>query len=94
MALFGGNEGNSKQENLMAKYGLENIDPQYVDAVQKIARDLAGSGLTQFGGMLANDQKATARANAQFSKAIVEQNWIIIRQLDGISYMLEQIVKK
>lgn len=93
MALFGGNDGSSKQDNLMAKYGLEDIDPQYIPAVEKITRELMGAGLSQFAGMLTNE-KATLKASAQFQKAMLEQNWIIIRQLDGISYMLEKILRK
>ena len=98
MALFGNQEEKQaksaeKARQLMAKYGLENIDPQYAEAVQKIATDLAGSGLSQFGGLLSNDDKAMNRAQTQFTKAILEQNFIMIRQLDQIAYLLEQMQK-
>lgn len=95
MALFKSNEERQeaqaqKAAKLMARYGLENIDPQYADAVRKIATELAGSGLSEFGALLSNDDKAMNRAQTQFVRAILEQNFIIIRQLDQISYLLEQ----
>lgn len=79
-----------KVERILARYGLQNIDPQYAEAVQKIALELAGSGLSEFGAILSNDDKAMNRAQTQFTRAILEQNFIIIRQLDQISYLLEQ----
>ena len=79
-----------KAEKILARYGLENIDPQYADAVRRIATELAGSGLSEFGALLANDDKAMNKAQTQFVRAILEQNFIIIRQLDQISYLLEQ----
>lgn len=79
-----------KAEKILARYGLENIDPQYADAVKKITYELAGSGLSELGALLANDDKAMNKAQTQFVKAILEQNFIIIRQLDQIAYLLEQ----
>lgn len=95
MALFKSAEekqaaAEAKADRLMAKYGLQNIDPQYVDALRKISTELAGSGLSEFGAMLANDDKAMNKAQTQYVHAILEQNFIIIRQLDQISYLLEQ----
>ena len=99
MALFGSQEEKeakaaAKAQRMMAKYGLENIDPQYIDAVRTISNELAGSGLIDFGGFLANDDKATNRAQTQYVHAIMEQNFIIIRQLDQIAYMLEQMTRR
>lgn len=95
MALFKSQEEKQaaqaqKAEKILARYGLQNIDPQYADAVQKIAAELAGSGLSEFGALLSNDDKAMNRAQTQFVRAILEQNFIIIRQLDQIAYLLEQ----
>ena len=95
MAIFGNQEEKdakaaAKAQRVLAKYGLENIDPQYAPAVQEIARDLVGSGLIDFGGLLGNDDKATNRAQTDYIKAIMKQNFIMIRQLDQIAYLLEQ----
>ena len=95
MAIFGNQEEKdakaaAKAQRVLAKYGLENIDPQYAPAVQEIARDLVGSGLMDFGGLLGNDDKATNRAQTDYIKAIMKQNFIMIRQLDQIAYLLEQ----
>lgn len=92
MALLGRQKESTsdKVERLMAKYGLENIDPQYADAIQRIAYDLAGSGLIEFGATLSRDAKAMNEAQTQYVHAILEQNFIIIRELDHIAYLLEQ----
>ena len=91
MALFDKGQGQEdKTQKLLARYGLENIDPQYADAVRKIARDLSGSGLVDLGSRLSMDGKANNLAQTQYTKAILEQNFIIIRQLDQIAYLLEQ----
>lgn len=99
MALFGSQEEKeakaaAKAQRIMAKYGLENIDPQFADAVRDISTSLAGSGMSEFGGLLANDDKAMNKAQTQYVHAIMEQNFIIIRQLDQISYMLEQMTRR
>ena len=91
MALFDRGQGQEdKAQRLLARYGLENIDPQYSEAVEKIARDLLGSGLMDIGSRLSMDGKANNLAQTQYIKAIMEQNFIMIRQLDQIAYLLEQ----
>ena len=92
MALFeNGQSQDDKAYKILAKYGLENIDPQYADAVRKIATDLAGSGLITAGTFLGSGNEKTILKNqVQYMRAMVEQNFIIIRELDQISYLLEQ----
>lgn len=92
MALFDkGQAQEDKAYRIMAKYGLEDIDPQYADAVKKIASDLAGAGLISAGVYLgAGTEKDILKNQLQYQRAILEQNFIIIRQLDQISYLLEQ----
>lgn len=87
MALFNKKsetDTSDKTEKLMQKYGLQDVDPKYADTLQKISAHLAGAGLGEFGGMLSNDDKAVNRAQTQYTHAILEQNFIIIRQLDDL----------
>ena len=75
-----------KVQKLLAKYGLSNLSNQEdIQSVRKIAEELVGTGLGEFGALLSGDAKEYARLNAQYSRAIVEQNFIIIRQLDRLN---------
>lgn len=89
MGLFGGNDKLSKkQENLLEKYGLENVSKKDAESIQKILSDLAGNGLMK-AGMALSFSKAEEQAKVSYLSALVEQNWIIIRQLDRINKLLE-----
>lgn len=90
MALFNNGISEEKAQKLLQRYGLTNVDPQYADALQKIATHLAGSGFSEFGGILSNDDRAVNRAQTQYIHAILEQNFIIIRELDQLIYLLER----
>ena len=73
-----------KAQRVLAKYGLEGLNPAYQQAVQEIAQELAGSGLSEFGALLSNDDRAMNRAQTQYVHAIMKQNFIIIRELDTL----------
>lgn len=94
MALF--NKGqeqptDDKVQRLLAKYGLENIDPQYADAVRNISSELLGTGLMSAGATLGGgSEKDILKIQMHYQKALIEQNFIMIRQLDQIAYLLEQ----
>ena len=60
-----------KEQELMARYGLEDVSPEYADAVKKAVSGLSGS--------------AQDVAKLTLLRAIVEQNFIIIRELDKIA---------
>ena len=83
-------EYQQKLNNVMAKYGLQDVSPEYAPAVLDIARSLMGSGLIDFGSLLSNDLNGTVRAQTQYVHAIMEQNFIIIRELDRLIQLLEQ----
>ena len=100
MALLGNREDRddrsaAKAQRIMAKYGLENIDPQYADAVREIAEELQGTGLMKTGLALSSNlltnEKDILRLQTHYQSAIMKQNFIMIRQLDQIAYMLEQM---
>ncbi len=88
MAFFKSQE--EKQINALAKYGLENLNnKEDLASVQKIAQELLGSGLME-AGLKIGMAKAEVQLPISLQRAIMEQNFIIIRQLDRIATLLEQ----
>ena len=92
MALFGGKETKEekaarKAQALMDKYGLSELDPQDVASVRTIADSLMGNSLIELGSAMQGNGIDSAKLS--YLRALVEQNWIIIRQLDRISKKLE-----
>lgn len=88
MALFGGGSKEDKQAakaaELLAKFGLEDLsDPRDVAAVKEISLSLMGNKLTELGATLQGN--GTDGAMLSYLRAIMEQNFIIIRLLDKIS---------
>jgi hypothetical protein len=89
MALFGNSE--SKEEKkaakvaaLLKRYGLEEIsDPRDAESVKQIAASLAGNNLIEIGTALSGSAQDVAKMS--YLSALVEQNWIIIRQLDKLN---------
>ena len=74
----------------MAKYELNELETKYRNAIVNINSELAGSGLSEFGNLLSPDANTAARIQAQYLNSLVQQNWIIIRQLDEISKKLDK----
>lgn len=90
MGLFGNEEKQAaKTQALLDKYGLGDLsDPRDVDAVRNIMTDLAGNKLIEFGTLLqGNGPDATKMA---YLHAIMQQNFILIRQLDRLNKNLEK----
>ena len=87
MALFGDSKEDKKAkkvEELMERYGLQDLsDPRDLQAVENIASKLAGSNLINIGTALSGLPQDVAKMS--LLQAIVEQNWIIIRQLDKLN---------
>ena len=79
-----------KVKKMLEKYGLSNLPTEYSTAIKNINDELAGSGLSEFGNLLAPDPATSARVQTQFLNAIVQQNWIIIRQLDELNKNLKK----
>lgn len=80
-----------KEQALLDKFGLGNLsDPEDIKSLQKIAGELAGTGMSEFGATLSGNEKEFARLTATYTRTIVEQNFIMIRQLDRISKLLSR----
>lgn len=89
MGLFGNAEGKeakkeAKLDAVMAKYGLDNLSPEYRSKVKDINMELLGTGLMETGMKLSMNAKTEDQLQVQYLKTILEQNWIIIRLLDEI----------
>lgn len=90
MAFFGNSENKEakKEEKLnalMAKYGLENLSPEYRSKVKDINTELMGTGLMETGMVLSLGTKPEEQIKVAYLRALIEQNWMIIRLLDEIA---------
>lgn len=89
MGLFGNNEDKeakkeAKLDAMMAKYGLENLSPEYRSKVKDINLELIGTGLMETGMKFSMNAKVEDQLQVQYLRTIMEQNWMIIRLLDEI----------
>lgn len=94
MALFGTKETKEekqdrKNKDLLTKYGLETVNDKDLESIRNIINDLMGNGLIKT-GMALSFAKAEEQAKVSYLSALVEQNWIIIRQLDQINKKLDK----
>ena len=97
MGLF--NNGETKEEKaerkeakMLHKYGLDELgEIEDVESVKTIVQELSGSGLFKVGMALggAND-KELLKQQVYYQRAMIEQNFIIIRQLDRLNKKLEK----
>ena len=98
MALFNSKEtkDDKKQQEInkfMEKYQLEEIDDKDLVIIKKIATDLIGNNLLK-AGMALSFAKAEEQAKVSYVSALVNQNWIMIRQLNNISNKLDKLLDK
>lgn len=77
-----------KMQETLAKYELNNLSTEYANAVKNISLALAGNNLIEVGSTLG--MTPAENLTTSYLKAIVEQNFIIIRQLDEISKKLSK----
>lgn len=78
-----------KAAELLERFGLEELqDERDLEAVKVIATEMAGNSLIEFGTALSG--KAEDVAKISYLRAVLEQNWIIIRQLDRLNRNLSK----
>ena len=72
---------------MLEKYNLTALtDPDDIESVRKIISELSGTGLMEMGATLGGgSEKDILKIQMYYLRAIVEQNFIIIRQLDKIA---------
>lgn len=79
-----------KERKLLKRYGVDELsDPRDMESVKKIAQELAGSSLQEAGMKLAM-AKPEVQLPVSYQRAIMEQNFIMIRQLDRIAKLLSE----
>lgn len=84
------NERKQKLNKIMAKYELNELEDKYKNAVSNINSELAGTGMMELGNMFSFDEKTAGRLNTYYMNALIQQNWIIIRQLDELNKKLDK----
>ena len=95
MALFKSTEEKQaeqekKEQKLLKQYGVAGLsDPEDLASVRKIAAEMVGSGMMEAGLKIAM-AKAESQLPISYQRAIMEQNFIIIRQLDKIARLLDR----
>ena len=93
MALFGNGESKEekkerKAQEMLSKYGLDCLsDPKDLEAVKNIQCSLMGNKMIELGAALQGNGADAAKMS--YLNAIMQQNYIIIRQLDRIAKALE-----
>ncbi|MBV1759255.1 MAG: hypothetical protein KMY55_15705 [Dethiosulfatibacter sp.] len=98
MALFGDKKSkeDKEQEKLqqfMDRYQLEDLDEKDMVVLKRIATDLTGNALFKM-GMAFSFAKAEEQAKVSYLSALVEQNWMIIRQLSRMNKAIEKLASK
>lgn len=93
--VFGSKEAkpDKKAQKYLAKKGLENLESNVDPQVRQIADDLAGSGFMK-AGLALSFAKAEEQVKIGSLSALVEQNWIIIKQQDEILKELKKLNNK
>lgn len=95
MALFGDKQSKEEKEQqqmreFMQKYQLEDLDTKDLAVLKKIAHDLIGNSFFK-AGMALSFSKAEEQAKVSYLSALVEQNWMIIRQLGRLNKNIENM---
>ena len=98
MGLFNSKENKEEKkqqeiEKFMERYQLDEISDQDLVIIKKIATDLMGNNLLK-AGMALSFAKAEEQAKVTYLSALIEQNWIMIRQLSNISSKLDKLIEK
>ena len=84
-----GNKDAKREQKILEKYGLQGLsDPKDQQAVYNLAYEMSGSALESLGLMLQGNTTDSSKIYAL--RALMEQNFIIIRQLDRITKLLEK----
>lgn len=77
----------------MRRYQLEDLDEKDLVVLQRIAADLAGNKFFK-AGMAFSFAKSEEQAKVTYLSALVEQNWMIIRQLSRLNKNIEELKEK
>jgi hypothetical protein len=97
MPLFNRESKEEKQDRetqeFMERYQLEDLDEKDLAVLRRIAADLRGTGFFKAGLALSFKDPAT-QAQVRYQSTLVEQNWMIIRQLSRLNKNIEAQLNK
>lgn len=81
-----------KDQAALRKFGLEGLrNPEDIASVKNIVSELAGTGLIEIGIAFGGGNDRDIQKNMMYyQRAILEQNFIMIRQLDRIANLLSE----
>ncbi|MEX2804999.1 hypothetical protein AB3329_07800 [Streptococcus sp. H31] len=82
----------TKVQKYIESRGITELPEKSYVQVERIINDLAGNGLFK-AGMALSFAKAEEQAKVTYLSAIVEQNWILIRQNEEILNELKRVNK-
>ena len=95
MALFGSKDKETKEEKqqrkaleTMTRFSLQDLPAEYQDAVKNIALELSGNSMMETGAFLSG-MKTEDTLKISYEKAIMQQNFIIIRQLNELISLMK-----
>lgn len=77
----------------MERYQLEDLDEKDFVVLQKISSGLIGNDLMKT-GMALSFAKAEEQLKVSYLSVLVEQNWMIIRQLSRLNKNIEKLSDK
>lgn len=97
MGFFGDSEtpeekARKKEQAMLGKYRLTSLtDPEDIASVKEIVTELMGTGMMEAGAKLGGgNERALLKVQMIYQRTLIEQNFIIIRQLDRIAKALQQ----
>lgn len=83
----------SSRESITSKFGLEDLDEVDTKSVNWVNSELFGNGVIEFASIFSG-AKNSELVMMSCLRALVEQNWILTRQLNKINKQLEEVVKR
>jgi len=96
MAVFNGKKESKeekqarKAQEMAQRLGLDALSPTNAQSVRYVVNTLANSNLLELGSLLSGGSNTGQDITNTYLNALVEQNWIMIRQLDEISKKLDK----
>ncbi len=95
MALFGEKQSKEEKEQkemqeFMQRYQLEDLNTKDLVVLKRVANDLVGNKFFK-AGMALSLAKAEEQAKVTYLSALVEQNWLIIKQLGRLNKNIENM---
>lgn len=86
-------DADRQAKKLLDKYQLDELGEKDLVILRRIANDLAGNNFFK-AGMALSFAKPEEQAKTTYLSALVEQNWMIIRQLGELNKNIEKLLNK